>query len=198
MNQKSSCIHFLKFKLAGLVLVTNAQLAFANSPAIPEDIICRTGNIFIAKILSVKSYDCHLGAKATDSPYLCSPRDRMLVQVDVDKILRLAKSTSTLDSRFIPKEKSQFEMYINAFGAGANRYQPLLLGENAPAPMTDGWLNHNLAGRSFVFGAGTEPSGPPGLDKGPALLAGYTLPTESLSWVKNTILSCNPNLQFYR
>lgn len=170
---------FASRSIAALVLVWCAHPVHAVAPAIPENIICSVGHIFTGRIVAVESRDCKLR-----SPGWCSPRDAMVVDVLINRVLTTVPLPPYLGSKFSVETGRVFKMYVFSFGYGANRYPALLREEEVPVPMSDKWLNDRLAGKALVFSAGSQPSG---LSDGPTLLIGNTLPMESVPWVEETL-----------
>ena len=156
------------------------------APAIPESIICSTPQLFTAKIKSVKSLDCRLKHEQQ-----CSPRDVMVVQMQVSRILKANTLDARNDKRFVPMPQTDLSIYLFSFISGANRFPPLLSEAKVPAPMTDQWLSDFLVGQSFVFLVGSQPFGfPSSFSTEPPMLSGSALPIDPLPWVEETLQTC--------
>lgn len=168
-----------RITLMTVVLAWRAQDAHAVAPAIPQNVICAAGHLFTGKVLSVESHDCKLRSLGG-----CSPRDAMVVQVQIDRVLTTVPLPAYLETRFSIEPGRTLPMYVFAFRSGANRYPPLLREEEVPVPMTNDWLTDRLVGQSITFIAGSEPMGLPGR---PSLLSGGTLPIESVPWIEEVL-----------
>jgi hypothetical protein len=171
--------------ITALSLAWCAHAVHAVTPAIPDNIICGSGNIFTGKVLAVESRDCKL-----QSPGWCSPRDALVVDVLIDRVLKTVPLPAYLGGKFPVETGGTLKMYVFAFTSGANRYPALLREEEVPVPMTDKWLNERLAGKAFLFAAGGRPWG---LSDGPTLLIGNALPVAAVPWVDGVLSSsCGP------
>lgn len=128
-------------------------LASALSPAIPENIVCATPQIFVGKILSANSTDCRLNHPHGG----CSPTDKVEVVVHVERIVR-SSPVPTWASGYVLKEGENTEVSIWMYSSGHNKYPPFL--EEQEKVITNEIAANLLKGKTFVFSVAGPGSGP--------------------------------------
>ena len=157
----------------GVLLTIATAPVLALSPAIPENIVCATPQIFVGEILETRSMDCRLKYPGGS----CFPTDKVQVVVRVDRIV-LSSPGAAWASKFALKEGQNADVAIGVHSPGYNKYPALL--ETREKPITDEVAANLLKGKPFVFST----TGPESVLFGIA-----TLPT-TLPWIEETLKSC--------
>jgi hypothetical protein len=151
-------------------------LAFATSPAIPENIVCGSPHVFIAKVLAVKSVDCRLKHPRGG----CSPVDHAELSVHIDRILRTSPLPPWASDRPLRAGVST-QVTIGLYSYSLNKY-PALMVEDEKA-ITDDIASALLQDKTFVFTAwGPTP--------GPIWYGGTATDLSTVGWFEETLKAC--------
>lgn len=169
----------MKHLTNALVLVgcgSLSGLASALSPAIPENIVCATPQIFVGKILSANSMDCRL-----NYPHgKCSPTDKVEVLVQIERIVFSTPSPAWA-ADYVLKEGKTTTVHIWMHSFSHNKYPALL--EQDERVITNEIATSLLGGKDFVFSTG-------GPNPGPVHYSGAATQPSTLPWIEETLKSC--------
>ena len=170
----------------------------ALTATIPPNSLCDRGHFFTGQITAAQSLDCK-----THKADQCSLGGLIIVQMQVDRVLKTTPIELDLSERFLPSKGKIISMYIYGFTYGVDRDLPtptfptLLDVHSTPTPITDEWLQTTLLGRIFVFEARAQPASellyrpyplPPAI--GETLLHGNALPMAALPLIEGPLRDC--------